>query len=103
MDAAGGSLGMTVSEEVNYLLANYNIYNLINLGGGGSTTLAMEDPITHIDRIINAASGGPRFVGSSLAVFAAPNQVPEPSSLAMLFAGGVVFVAVRLTRRREQS
>jgi Phosphodiester glycosidase len=63
VDAAGGSIGMTVSEEVDYLLGSYNVYNLINLDGGGSTTLAMEDPITHIDRIINSASGGPRFAG----------------------------------------
>jgi hypothetical protein len=78
-DAAGGSNGMTVSEEVNYLLGGpYNVYNLINLDGGGSTTLAMEDPLTHIDSVVNSASGGPRFVGSSLAVFASP--VPETSS-----------------------
>ncbi len=102
VDAAGGSIGMTVSEEVDYLLGSYNVYNLINLDGGGSTTLAMEDPITHIDRIINSASGGPRFVGSSLAVFAAPNSVPEPSSWAMLFAGAMVFLAARFARGARQ-
>ena len=96
VDAAGGSNGMTVSEEVNYLIGGpYNVYNLINLDGGGSTTLAMEDPVTHVDGIINAASGGPRFVGSSLAVFA--NPVPETPSIYMLIAAITVlaFVASR--------
>jgi len=96
VDAAGGSNGMTVSEEVNYLIGGpYNVYNLINLDGGGSTTLAMEDPVTHVDGIINAASGGPRFVGSSLAVFA--NPVPETPSFYLLFAAsmGLAVVASR--------
>jgi exopolysaccharide biosynthesis protein len=101
VDAAGGSNGMTVSEEVDYLLG-YNIYNLLNLDGGGSTTLAMEDPVTRVDRIVNASSGGAggRFVGSSLAIFA--NAVPEPSSIAILFAGGLALVvAMRITRRKN--
>lgn len=101
VDAAGGSNGMTVSEEANYLLGSpYDIYNLINLDGGGSTTLAMEDPTTHVDGIINSV-GAPRFVGSSLAVFA--NPVPEPSSLAMMFAGAIALVPVRLARRRMRA
>jgi hypothetical protein len=95
-DAAGGSNGMTVSEEVDYLLGTYNVYNLLNLDGGGSTTLAMEDPITHVDRIVNAASGGPRFVGSSLAVFADP--VPEPSSIVLL-ATGMGSIVIRFAHR----
>ena len=101
VDAAGGSNGMTVSEEVNYLLGNYSIYNLLNLDGGGSTTLAMKDPATQVDRIINAASGGPRFVGSSLAVFA--YSVPEPSSLAMLVVAVLALVWVRRQGQREHS
>jgi exopolysaccharide biosynthesis protein len=98
VDAAGGSNGMTVSEEADYLLHNYNVYNLINLDGGGSTTLAMQDPVTHLDSIINSASGGPRFVGSSLAVFATP--VPEPSSFVMLLTGGLALVALGAARRK---
>jgi hypothetical protein len=76
------------------------VYNLINLDGGGSTTLAMEDPTTHVDSIINSASGGPRLVGSSLAVFAA-SPVPEPSSF-VLVTGGLALVAVQLARRRRR-
>jgi exopolysaccharide biosynthesis protein len=99
VDAAGGSNGMTVSEEADYLLHTYNVYNLINLDGGGSTTLAMQDPVTHVDSIINAASGGPRFVGSSLAVFASAS-VPEPSSFVMLLTGGLALVALCVARRQ---
>jgi exopolysaccharide biosynthesis protein len=93
-DAAGGSNGMTVSEEVDYLLATYPVYNLINLDGGGSTTLVMEDPVTHVDNVINSASG--RFVGSSLAIFASP--VPEPSSLTMLCVGMATVAGMRAAR-----
>jgi exopolysaccharide biosynthesis protein len=94
-DAAGGSLGMTVSEEVDYLLAGYNIYNLINLDGGGSTTLAMENPLTHADQVVNSVSTQ-RFVGNSLAVFASP--IPEPSTW-VLFSGGLGVIALRRRRR----
>jgi exopolysaccharide biosynthesis protein len=102
VDAAGGSNGMTVSEEVNYLIGGpYNVYNLINLDGGGSTTLAMEDPVTHVDGIINASSGGPRFVGSSLAVFASP--LPEASSFAMIIAAAFALTALGIARRGKAS
>jgi hypothetical protein len=98
-DATGGSNGMTVSEMADYLIAgSFGIHNLINLDGGGSTTLAMEDPVTHVDGIINAASGGSRFVGSSLAIFASP--VPEPTP-AMLFAAGAGLLIVCIVRRRS--
>jgi exopolysaccharide biosynthesis protein len=97
-DAAGGSNGMTVSEEASYLISQ-SVYNAINLDGGGSTTLAMQDPITHVNSVVNASSGGPRFVGNNLAVFAqAPAPVPEPSSFA-LCAGGLLFAAVLVRRR----
>lgn len=98
VDAAGGSNGMTVSEEVNYLLANYPIWNLINLDGGGSTTLAMEDPFNHVDGVINSVAAQ-RFVGSSLAIFADPVPVPEPSSL-LLFAIGAFTTVVRSRWRK---
>ena len=99
VDAAGGSNGMTVSEEADYLIANFGVHDLINLDGGGSTTLAMEDPSTGVDRIINSASGGPRFVGSSLAIFAAP--VPEPPSFIMLLSGCLILVVFRAAGRRR--
>lgn len=99
VDATGGSNGMTVSEMADYLIGgSFGIHNLINLDGGGSTTLAMEDPVTHVDGIINATSGGSRFVGSSLAIFASP--VPEPTTT-ILFAAGAGLLVVRIARRRS--
>jgi hypothetical protein len=98
VDAAGGSNGMTVSEEVDYLLgAGFGIDSLLNLDGGGSTTLAMEDPLTHVGSVVNGI-GAARFVGTSLAVFASP--VPEPS-VAMLCALGLVCIGWRMLQRLD--
>ena len=74
VDAAGGSLGMKVGEVADLLIRDYGVYNALNLDGGGSTTLAMENPNTHIGAIVNVSSDNPngRSVGSNLAVFAAP-------------------------------
>jgi len=83
VDAANGSNGMTVSEEANYLLSQ-GVYNLLNMDGGGSTTLTMVDPLTNVAGVINGVSAQ-RFVGTSLAVFASP--VPEPSGWVLTLAG----------------
>jgi len=73
VDGAGGSLGMTCGEVADLLAGDYGVYNALNLDGGGSTTLAMEDPKTHTGKIMNVSSGNSngRAVGSNLAVFAA--------------------------------
>lgn len=73
VDRAAGSLGMKVGEVSDLLLRDYGVYNALNLDGGGSTTLAMENPLTHIGEIVNVSSDNPkgRAVGSNLAVFAA--------------------------------
>lgn len=72
VDGAGGSLGMKVGEVADLLIRDYDVYNALNLDGGGSTTMAMENPVTHIAGIINVSSDNPngRLVGSNLAVFA---------------------------------
>ncbi|MBI3469809.1 MAG: phosphodiester glycosidase family protein [Candidatus Solibacter usitatus] len=72
VDNAGGSRGMTVAEVADLLIRDYAVFNALNLDGGGSTTLAMQDPITHLGRIMNASSDNPqgRAVASNLAVFA---------------------------------
>ena len=72
VDRAGGSLGMKVGEVADLLTRDYSVYNALNLDGGGSTTLAMEDPAKHIGRMVNVSSDNPkgRAVGSNLAVFA---------------------------------
>ncbi len=74
VDRAGGSEGMRVSEVADLLIRDYGVWNALNLDGGGSTTMAMEDPATHEGKIVNASSDNPkgRAVASSLLVFAKP-------------------------------
>lgn len=80
VDNAGGSRGMSVGEAADFLITNYGVYNALNLDGGGSTTMAMQNPVTGISGIVNVSSDNPsgRAVGSNLAVFATP--IPEPAS-----------------------
>src|SRR3954468_12931928 len=47
VDARGDSEGMRVSEVADLLVREYGVWNALNLDGGGSTSLAMEDPRTH--------------------------------------------------------
>lgn len=72
VDARGGSDGMKVTEVADLLIRDYGVWNALNLDGGGSTSLAMEDPQTHEATLLNTPTGsaGERAVGSSLAVFA---------------------------------
>ncbi len=79
VDVRGGSAGMTVGEVADMLLRE-GAYDALNLDGGGSTTLAMEDPVSHRSRVVNVSSDNPagRAVGSSLAVFAAPIPARNP-------------------------
>jgi exopolysaccharide biosynthesis protein len=72
VDRASGSLGMSVGEVADLLIRDYKVEQALNLDGGGSTTLTMEDPATRRRRIVNVPSENPdgRPVGSSLAVFA---------------------------------
>jgi hypothetical protein len=69
---AGGSLGLTGSEMADILIKDYDVYNALNLDGGGSTTLSMKDPITGAGSIVNVSSDGPagRANGSNLAIVA---------------------------------
>ena len=46
VDERGGSRGMTVAEVAEMLIAEGGD-DALNLDGGGSTTLAMQDPVTH--------------------------------------------------------
>jgi hypothetical protein len=75
VDRAAGSLGMSLGEVADLLIRDYRVEEALNLDGGGSTTLAMEDPITHERSIVNHSSDNPagRAVGSNLAVFARPS------------------------------
>jgi hypothetical protein len=78
VDVRGGSEGMRVGEVADVLMKDYGVWNALNMDGGGSTSIAMEDPATHIRSMVNVSSDNPagRSVGSSLAVFARP--IPKP-------------------------
>jgi len=72
VDRATGSFGMTGAEVADTLIRDYSVVNALNLDGGGSTTLAMENPTTHVGELVNVSDDNPRgrYVGSNLAVFA---------------------------------
>lgn len=71
VDVRGGSEGMRLAEVASVLIADYHVWNALNLDGGGSTTMAWEDPATGAATVVNASSDNPdgRSVASSLAVF----------------------------------
>ena len=71
VDRAGPSQGMKLSEVAELLVKEYAVHNALNLDGGGSTTLATEDPESHEAKIINVSSDNPngRAVASNLAIF----------------------------------
>jgi len=84
VDVRGGSEGMRVGEVADLLMTDYGVWNALNLDGGGSTSMAMEDPLTHSRALVNVSSDRDnpstgRSVGSSLAVFARPaSKSPVP-------------------------
>jgi len=72
VDATNGSSGMRVSEVADLLIRDYGVCNALNMDGGGSTSLAMADPLTGIGAFVNSSSDNPngRSNASGLAVFA---------------------------------
>jgi exopolysaccharide biosynthesis protein len=65
--------GMTLAEVAAVLIKDYRVWNALNLDGGGSTTMAWEDPSTGLVALLNSSSDANpagRSVASSLAVFA---------------------------------
>ena len=88
VDRASGSEGMSVGEVADLLIKDYGVYNAINLDGGGSTSLAMADPISLVGTLVNVSSDNPngRSVGSNLAVFTERDDIP-PSTAASLRPG----------------
>jgi hypothetical protein len=79
VDVRGGSEGMRVGEVADVLMADYGVWNALNLDGGGSTSMAIEDPVTHTRGLVNVSSdrddpSSGRSVGSSLAIFARPSS-----------------------------
>ena len=58
VDARGGSAGMSVREVAAMLVADYGVWDALNLDGGGSTSLAMVDPVTRVASLVNARRWG---------------------------------------------
>ena len=58
VDVRGGSAGMSLP-EVAEMLIREGVYQALNLDGGGSTTMAMENPETHVRSIVNVSSDNP--------------------------------------------
>ena len=65
------SEGMRLSEVASVLIRDFGVADALNLDGGGSTTMAMED-LSGRPAIVNVSSDNPsgRVVATSLAVFA---------------------------------
>src|SRR4029453_17937684 len=49
---------------------DYGVWNALNLDGGGSTTMALEDPVTHVRKLVNVpADNPPRLEATNFAVY----------------------------------
>ena len=72
VDVVNGSSGMKVSEVADLLIRDYGVCNALNMDGGGSTSLAIADPVTGAASLVNTSSDNPngRANASGLAVFA---------------------------------
>jgi hypothetical protein len=74
------SRGVTPPESADMLIA-YGVWDGLNFDGGGSTTLAIADPLPRLANVpFNGSPGAQRSVGSNLAIFAAPIPGQEPDT-----------------------
>jgi hypothetical protein len=70
VDGTNGGHGMQVGEVADLLKNDYGVANALNLDGGGSTTMAVEDPVTHVRKLVNVpAENPPRLEASNFAVY----------------------------------
>jgi hypothetical protein len=70
VDGTNGGHGMQVGEVADLLKNDYGVWNALNLDGGGSATMAVEDPVTHVRRLVNVpADNPPRLEATNLAVY----------------------------------
>ena len=70
VDGTNGGHGMQAGEVADLLKNDYGVWNALNLDGGGSTTMAIEDPSTHLRRLVNVpADNPPRLEATNLAVY----------------------------------
>ena len=90
--------GATLFETAEWLL-DLGAYQGLNLDGGGSTSMTIEEQNGNA-RYLNRVSGGvPRLNGNNFGVYAAALPVPEPSTYVLMFAG---LLLVALVRQRHQ-
>ena len=59
VDGTNGGHGMQVGEVADLLTNDYGVWNALNLDGGGSTTMAIEDPGTHLRKLVNVPADNP--------------------------------------------
>jgi hypothetical protein len=70
VDGTNGGHGLQVGEVADLLKNDYGVWNAFNLDGGGSTTMAVEDPVTHLRKLVNVpADNPPRMEASNFAVY----------------------------------
>jgi hypothetical protein len=70
VDGTNGGHGMTVKEVADLLVNKFFVYNALNLDGGGSTTMALQDPATQVRTVVNKpADNPPRSEASSFAIY----------------------------------
>ena len=70
VDGTNGGHGMQGGEVADLLKNDYNVWNALNLDGGGSTTMAIENPMTHVRALANVpADNPPRLEATNLAVY----------------------------------
>src|SRR5207249_12219022 len=65
------STGRRCGQVADLLIRDYHVYEALNLDGGGSTAMALQDPATHAGWIVNVSSASlnGRSRGSNLAVY----------------------------------
>ena len=70
VDGTNGGHGLQAGEVADLLKNDYGVWNALNLDGGGSTTMAIEDPVTHVRKLVNVpADNPPRLEATNLAVY----------------------------------
>src|SRR5262245_60380718 len=81
VDGINGGHGMQAGEVADLLIRDYGVYNALNLDGGGSTTLALEDPVTHVRNVVNSPRDNPpRAEASNFAVYS-DGVAPETTAV----------------------
>lgn len=90
VDGTNGGHGMQAGEVADLLKNDYGVWNALNLDGGGSTTMAIEDPGTHTRSLVNVpADNPPRLEATNFAVYSdAVNPVTTATVTATPNANG---------------